>query len=128
MRRFSLPLFILFLTQVLSPAALNAAGVDAVRQGLDLTAQNSVGAPTGDLPTLIGTTINSLFALLGAVFLVVVFIGGYLWMVAGGNEEKVGKAKQFITNGINGMIVVFLSYALVFSVLTALRAATGQSQ
>ena len=44
-------------------------------------------------------------------------------MTAGGNEEKVKQAKGFIINGVNGMIVIFLSYALVYLVITALRGA-----
>ena len=59
-----------------------------------------------------------------AVFLTVILIGGYMWLTAGGNEEKVKKAKEFIINGINGMIVIFLAYALAYIMIAALKLAT----
>ena len=46
-------------------------------------------------------------------------------MIAGGNEENVGQAKKWIMNGVNGMIVIFLAYALVYVVLLALKGATA---
>lgn len=97
--------------------------------GLDETANHAglteSGATQRDLPTIIGQAVNYLFGIIGVVFLTYTLVGGYLWMTAGGNEEKVGKAKSFIINGINGMLVIFLSYALVYLILFALRNATG---
>ena len=39
-------------------------------------------------------------------------------------KEEGGKAKEIITNGINGMIVMFMAYALVYVILFSLNAAT----
>jgi len=108
------------------PAAALAAGVSSVTGGLDKTAgQAGLQTAQTDLPTMIGTAINYLFGIIGVIFLTIALIGGYLWMTAGGNEEKIGKAKGFIINGINGMIVIFLAYALVYTILFALKSATG---
>ncbi|OGY54642.1 MAG: hypothetical protein A2951_01255 [Candidatus Buchananbacteria bacterium RIFCSPLOWO2_01_FULL_56_15] len=95
------------------------------RYGLDTTANQATldTRADRDLPTIIGQAVNYFFGALGVVFLTVILVGGYLWMTAGGNEEKVKQAKGFIINGVNGMIVIFLSYALVYLVITALRGA-----
>lgn len=95
--------------------------------GLEETAKQAGlnTSPERDLPTIIGQGVNYLFGVIGVIFLTVILIGGYLWMTAGGNEEKVSKAKGFIMNGINGMIVIFLAYALVYVILIALKGASG---
>jgi hypothetical protein len=100
-----------------------------VKTGLDKTAGKAgiSTAQTGaDLPAMAGRFINYFFGILGVIFLTVILIGGYQWITAGGNEEKLGKAKGWIINGINGMIVVFLAYVLVFTILAALKAAVGE--
>ena len=104
-------------------------GLQAVKDGITKSG-NTGGITMNDapLPVIIGRAINYLFGILGVVFLTVVLVGGYLWMTTSGNEEKVGKAKMFVINGINGMLVIFLAYALVYTILSALRMAiTGAS-
>jgi len=48
-----------------------------------------------------------LYVLGGGIALVVLLVGGVTYMTAGGNEDKIGKAKKIITNGIIGAAVVF---------------------
>ncbi len=102
-----------------------STGLGQVQAGLNQTAGDTGLKTSNDLPTIIGRFVNYMFAVVGVVFMTITLVGGYLWMTAGGNEEKIGKAKGFIVNGINGMIVIFLSYALVYTMLAALKAATG---
>jgi len=115
--------FILFLPI----ANLSAASSkDTILTGLNVTAESADIATTKNpadanaIANSVGVIINYLFGLLGLVFLTVVLVGGYVWLTAGGNEENIGKAKKWIVNGINGMIVIFLAYALVYVILFAL--------
>lgn len=97
--------------------------VQYLQDGVDKSA-GIANIPTGpknaDVAGLIGTIINAAFGLLGTVVLAFTLLGGVLWMMAGGNEEKVARAKKFIISGIEGMIVIFMAYALVYVVLYAL--------
>lgn len=77
---------------------------------------------TKDLSTIAGEIINYLFGILGTIFLIIILIGGYRWMTAGGNEEKVEAAKKIISAGIWGMIIIFLAYAITYAVLEGLGA------
>lgn len=106
------------------------SSLDIVQQGIKTTADQAKldTSEQNDLPTLIGRAINYLLGIVGVIFLTVTLIGGYMWMTAGGSEEKVGKAKKMIENGINGMIVIFLAYALVYVILVALGGATQGTQ
>lgn len=117
-------------TILFSAQIVQASGVDQVMDGLNISAgPEGAGLPTdsksNDLPARLGKTINYSFGLLGIITLNFVLLGGLRWMTAGGNEEKVAKAKHFIIGAINGLILIFLAYALVYVFLAALTATTG---
>ena len=42
-----------------------------------------------------------------------ILIGGFQWMTAAGNEEKVEKAKKIISAAIVGLIIILLAWAIV---------------
>jgi len=70
------------------------------------TQETSVAAFTGRI-------INVVLSFLGIIFLIFIIYGGFLWMTAGGKEEKVGKAIQIFTNSSIGLIVVVAAYLIV---------------
>jgi len=96
--------------------------------GLELTATKaglSMPQETNALPLMIGRAINYFFGLIGAIALIMILLGGYEWMLSGGNEEKVGKAMKRINSGILGLFIIFVAYALVYGILFALGQASG---
>jgi hypothetical protein len=66
---------------------------------------------------LISTIINLILSFLGVIFLILMIYGGYQWMTAGGDEQKVEKAKGLIRNAIIGLIVVIAAYAISYFVV-----------
>jgi TRAP-type C4-dicarboxylate transport system permease small subunit len=66
----------------------------------------------GGIFTGIGLIINSVLSLVGVIFLILMFYGGYLWMTAQGNESQVEKAKGILTTAIIGLIITFSSFAI----------------
>ncbi len=64
------------------------------------------------LARTIGGIVNVVLSFLGIVFVILVILGGYQWMTAGGNEEQVSKAKDRIKNAVIGLIVVTSAYAI----------------
>jgi len=61
----------------------------------------------------VGTLVNVLLYILGAISVIVLIIGGILYVISGGNSSSVAKAKNTITYAIVGLIVSFLAYAIV---------------
>lgn len=125
-----LSLIIFLLTFLVTPLVVSAQTdqIKVLKETLNVSATAGglpVGVDSPDLPTRIGTAINFLFSIIGLVFLGMILIGGILWMMAGGNEEKVDRAVKFIIGGIEGVIITFMSYALLYVVLAALRYATS---
>ena len=56
--------------------------------------------------------INLVLSFLGLVAVVIVLIGGFKWMTAGGNEEKVGSAKKLLVGGLIGLVIVLLAWGI----------------
>lgn len=65
----------------------------------------------------VSTMIGALVGFVGVIFLVLMIYGGLTWMTAGGNEEKVGKAKKVIVNSTIGLVIVMLSYAITYYII-----------
>ncbi len=93
--------------------------------GLKQTASKA-GIPTRntDIPTLVGTILNSVLSLVGVLFLVIIVWGGFLWMTARGNEQQVEKAKQLITSAIIGLLIIAGGYVITNTVLGFVITAT----
>lgn len=65
--------------------------------------------------------INALLGVLGTVMLSLVIYAGFLWMTAGGNEDKITKAKGILWSSAIGLVIILSAYALVRLItLTAL--------
>ncbi|MDD2807266.1 MAG: hypothetical protein PHW95_01945 [Patescibacteria group bacterium] len=116
---------------MLAPVILASTATD-VLEGVNNTAQQAgvskgpaADKPTQNLATIIGRIINYLFASVAVVFLTVILIGGVFWMESNGKEEQIQKAKTFILNGIFGLMVIFIAYALVFVIFNSLEFSTN---
>ena len=68
--------------------------------------------------------INWALTLLGLICLVLILYGGFLWMTAGGNEERVGKAKKILGGAIIGLVIILASYGITAYVFENLVEAT----
>jgi len=77
-----------------------------------------------DVRVTVARVIRVAMGLLGIVAVVIILIGGFTWMTAGGNEEKVGEAKKWIFAGIIGLAIILSAYAIANFVLTQLVTAT----
>ena len=86
------------------------------------------GAATGlgnkDIRVTIASIIKTAMGLLGIVAVVIILIGGFKWMTAGGNDEQVGEAKGWIFSGVIGLAIILSAYALATYVINSLVTAT----
>jgi hypothetical protein len=97
-------------------------------EGLDLGTDvvgGASGLGSGDLKTMIGGVIKAALGFLGVVAIVIVLIGGFKYMTAGGSDEKVGDAKKWIISGIIGLAIILAAYAITTFVIDSLLTATG---
>jgi len=73
-----------------------------------------------DLPGMIGSIINIALSFIGIILLGLILYAGFIWMTAGGEEDKVKKAQDYIKNAVIGLIIVMASFAISSFVLTRL--------
>jgi cysteine-rich repeat protein len=79
----------------------------------------------GNLITIASRIINVVLGILGIIALAVILYGGYQWMTASGNEEKVQSAKDTLINGVIGLAIILASYTIVSFVINQFGSATG---
>ena len=86
--------------------------------GLNETAEGTGHLPATtffkDLPTGVGKAIGMFIAVLGVIFLGLMIYGGFIWMIARGEEVQVEKAKGIIKNSLVGIIIILAAYLIVF--------------
>lgn len=92
----------------------------AVEVGLEFG--TATGLSTVDIRTYVGRIIRYFLSLLGIIAVMLMMYAGFIWMTAGGSEEKIKKAKAIMTNAVIGLVIITSAYAIV---LFLFRALTG---
>lgn len=85
---------------------------------------SELGLSSADIRVTIARIIRVAMGLLGIVAVVIVLIGGFTWMTAGGNDEKVAEAKKWIFAGIIGLAIILSAFAISSFVINSLVTAT----
>ena len=68
----------------------------------------------------IGAIIKTILGIVGALALVMVIYGGFMWMTSGGKADQVKKGKDTLVWAVAGLALIFFSYVLVNFVITAM--------
>ncbi len=84
----------------------------------------SLGLGNADLKQTIVNIISYVLGLLGLIAVVMILYGGFTWMTAGGNEDKIDTAKQIISAAAVGLVIILISWAIVNFVIGATRNVT----
>lgn len=74
----------------------------------------------GSVYDIVGIVIQTLLGFVGALFIILVIYGGFMWMIAGGDSSKVQKAKDIIVKAVIGLVIIMSSYAIVYTIISQL--------
>lgn len=85
---------------------LQMAGTDAVSISSDIEQTRTLG-------DTIKAMVNYFIGFLGFIAVLTFVYAGVLWVVSGGEDEQITKAKKIMTYSSLGLIVVILSYTIV---------------
>jgi hypothetical protein len=80
-----------------------------------------------DPRTIAARIINTAMMFLGLIAVVIILLGGFKWMTAGGSEDKVGEAKKLMGQGLIGLLIVLASWGIAQFVITSLVNATNNA-
>lgn len=73
---------------------------------------NSIG-PINNIVQVVQAIIRFILLLAFVIAFVMLLIGGIRWILAGGDEKSVEKARNTITAALIGLVVVLVAYALI---------------
>ncbi len=86
----------------------------------------SLGLTSADLVTTVINIINWALGLLAIIAVALIIYGGYYWLTAAGNEERITKAKKIILNTVIGLVIILLAWAIVnFIIQTTSNVSNG---
>lgn len=86
-----------------------------------VTLSNPIG--TTDIRVLAGTIIKTVLGLSGVAALLMFVYGGSQWILSSGEPKKVQKGKDTLTWAAIGLVFIFISYTLLYTLLSALGSA-----
>lgn len=87
-------------------------------QGMEVGGGLGLGKSTDDIRDQIRRLINVALGFLGIAGVVIVIYGGFLWMSAMGDDEKVEKGKKTIVAGAIGLVIIGIAWTIVSYVLS----------
>lgn len=93
---------------------------ETILEYLRITAEAAGFGEPKNPAEIVGAIIGVFLSFLGIIFLCLVIYGGFIWMTSGGNEQKVIKAKQVLTNSVIGLLIIMSAYAITAFVFNAL--------
>jgi len=89
--------------------------------------QSSIKLGSGDVRQTAARIINVALGFLGIIAVVIVLLGGFKYMISGGNEEKTAEAKKLIVSGIIGLAIILSAWAITSFVISRLVTATQEA-
>lgn len=113
------PYFMLVATPVLADANNLLWG------GKQENVKTTVGLGEKDPRIMVAEFVKIFLGFLGLIALILILIGGFKWMLSGGNEEKVGDAKKMIVAAAIGLLIILASYGITTFVIGVLYNATN---
>ncbi|MFA6171034.1 MAG: Ig-like domain-containing protein [Patescibacteria group bacterium] len=99
---------------------LGAAHFALAQTDLGLNAAEQIGLSNTSPKTLIVNIVRVMLGFLALIMIIIIMYGGWLWMTAGGEAEKVDKAKKLIRNAVIGLIILLSAFAIVSFIITKL--------
>jgi len=67
----------------------------------------------GTIGEFISAILPNVFVIAGLILFFLIFLGGFGLLMAGGDSEKLSKAKGTITAAVAGFAIIFASYWLI---------------
>lgn len=105
---------------MIAHAQLNASDV-----GVTAIENSGLKLGGGDVRQTAARIINVALGFLGIIAVVIVLVGGFQYMISGGNEEKTSAARNLIFSGIIGLAIILSAWAITQFVISNLINATG---
>ena len=117
------PILLFFIFLLFTPLITHTAQFTADNaQGFVDEANKGVGAESKkDVKQIAAQIAKGVFSTAGIIFFLLMFYGGYTWLMARGEEEEIKKAQNIIIGAIIGLFIMVGSYAITNFVLSRMK-------
>ncbi|MBI4427351.1 MAG: hypothetical protein HY569_02640 [Candidatus Magasanikbacteria bacterium] len=106
--------------------SITLAQVEETGPYLGMEYGKATGLGEADVRFTTARIISAALGLLGTVALVLILYAGFMWMTAGGDDEKVASAKKILYAAVIGLIIILAAYSITRFVMSQLfKATTG---
>ncbi len=105
---------------LLGATVLNMAVVGVTHAQEFISENDNITGGGGDLRETIKGVLTFVLGFLGLLAVIMVIYGGFIYLTAAGDTEKAGKGKTVIMYSVIGLVIIFISFALVNTVMSGL--------
>lgn len=95
---------------LISPVIFLAAPAAALAQG---TLVPTAITPINNIITVVRGIVQFILILAFVIAFIMLIVGGLRWILAGGDEKSVEKARNTITAALIGLVIVLVAYAII---------------
>ncbi len=67
---------------------------------------------TNDIRITLGGIVKGAVSLIGVIFFALTAYAGMLWLTSAGSDEKIGKAKKLLFEGVVGVVITLSAFAI----------------
>ena len=117
--KYLLPI-ILIVAFAVAVVATQSVSAMTLREGIEAARCDGCPADLFGDNGIFRQVTNIIIYIVGVIAVIMLVIGGIKYVLSGGDSKKVTDAKNTILYAIIGLVIAFLSYAIVRFVITAL--------
>ncbi len=118
MRKYLYPTLLLVFCFLLSFNICSAALIDEA--SFDCLKTSGLNCNLNDFVRIGINAVQLIFGLAGSLALLFFIYGGIMWVISGGNPDRVKKGLDAIKNAVIGLVIIFTSYMIINFVVTSL--------
>jgi hypothetical protein len=93
--------------------------------GLDFV-DDELGLAVADPRVAAIGLVELLMTFLGIIAVIIILYGGFMWMTAAGNDDRVSTAKKIISAGVIGLVIILAAFLIVNFVVDEVSNALDQ--
>lgn len=84
----------------------------ATQAALEVSPPSKIDERFTDISTLLSRGFDIIITVSAVVFMVLLFIGGFLYLISLGNEDASKKARQLMLDAVIGLVIVAAAWAI----------------
>lgn len=86
---------------------------------------DTFGIGSRDVEEIVIGIIQWILGILALIAVIMILIGGFIWMTAGGNDDKIKTAKGLLRAAIIGLVIILAAWGISIYAINVIANTTG---